>query len=64
MKYELVAHHSLHLCFPRGVKKYFLLSGGTVFQCTALILKAGLNKSILNYSLKAILIFLMLTDKK
>ncbi|SAL94131.1 hypothetical protein KPHVMX_90045 [Klebsiella pneumoniae] len=58
----MIAHHSLHLCFPRGVKKYFLLSGGTVFQCTALILKAGLNKSILNCCLKVVLIFLMLTD--
>ncbi|HBT3702976.1 TPA: hypothetical protein MBH80_005083 [Klebsiella pneumoniae] len=24
----MIAHHSLHLCFPRGVKKYFLLSCG------------------------------------
>lgn len=33
-------------------------------QGKTIIFKASLNKSILNYSLKAILIFLMLTDKK
>ncbi|MFH4242726.1 hypothetical protein WAI99_21610, partial [Acinetobacter baumannii] len=40
--------------------------GGIKVQTTGktLIFKASLNKSILNYSLKAILIFLTPTDKK